>query len=768
MIKQFRLDPAAVFLILFFTAVLIYYKTFAFPFHFDDGFNIVENYKLRDLSNFWPPSGTRYMGYLSFALNYHFHQLDVFGYHLVNLSIHIVNGFFVWWLVLLTFKTPQMEGSDVSSRQKNFVALLSALIFISHPIQTQAVTYIVQRFTSLATFFYLLSLILYVHARLSFQVNSMRTWLYYVMSVICAILAMKTKEISFTLPIVVALYEFIFFKSAGSGFTASNLRRYYMLIPLLFTLLIIPLGLRGMDKGIGDLLGELREMAQETEKIPRFSYLLTQFRVIVTYLRFLVLPLNQNLDYDYPIYHSFTPTVFLSLLFILLIVGFALYLIYLSRVRNRELKLISIGIFWFFITLSVESSLIPIRDVINEHRLYLPSIGLIIAFSLITFLTFNYVKRKFSVLMTDYLLILMVVLPLSAATHNRNLVWGSDVTLWKDVVRKSPNKARGHYNLGHAYHQQGQLTDAIKEYKAALQFKPDHPGTHNNLGLAYYNQGRLEDAMMEYSTALQLKPDFPDAHLNLGLVYYNQRRVDEAIREYDIALQLKPDHPGVHNNLGLVYHQQGRLEEAIREYITAIRLQPDYPEAHNHLGLAYFQQGRLEEAIQEYKAAIKLKTDFSEARNNLGLVYHQQGRLEEAIQEYKTATRIKPQFAVAHYRLGLVYHQQERLEEAIQEYNTAIRIKPQFPEAYNNLGLVYSQQRRLEDAMQTYQVALNLNPNYLEAHYNLGNVYRLMGLPDAATKQFQIVLELRPDFVPAKKALDSLRVESHRMKQKSD
>jgi hypothetical protein len=141
---------ALVFFILAVTALLIYSNTFSSPFQFDDKSNIVDNYKLRDLSNFWPPSGTRYVGLLSFALNYHFGGLDVFGYHIINIIIHIINGFLVWSLVVLSFKTPAMERASVNPQLKYFIALAASLIFITHPVQTQAVTYIVQRFASLA------------------------------------------------------------------------------------------------------------------------------------------------------------------------------------------------------------------------------------------------------------------------------------------------------------------------------------------------------------------------------------------------------------------------------------------------------------------------------------------------------------------------------------------------------------------------------------------------------------------------------------------
>src|SRR3972149_9196458 len=247
------------------TTLVIYSNTFSVPFLFDDTPNITENHKIRFLSNFLSFSGTRYIGELSFALNYYFGELEVFGYHLVNIIIHITNGILVLWLVNLIFKTPGMRRAVISPQSGSLIALTASLIFVSHPIQTQAVTYIVQRLASLATLFYLLSVVLFLKWRLSSGFGY-RVALY-VLSLFSIVLAMKTKEMSFTLPFIIILCEFVFFRD--------RLRRIYFLIPYLLTLLIIPLTIMdiGSDKPVGDIVGDLSEAAQETDYISRGAYL---------------------------------------------------------------------------------------------------------------------------------------------------------------------------------------------------------------------------------------------------------------------------------------------------------------------------------------------------------------------------------------------------------------------------------------------------------------------------------------------------------------
>jgi hypothetical protein len=377
--------------------IIIYSNTFDASWHFDDHTAIVENYGIRDLRKTALNIGaSRWIGFTSLALNYHSGKLDVFGYHLVNTCIHLISAILVYFLVLLTFKTPYLKETKIS-HYKASLSLASALIFVAHPIQTQAVTYIVQRFTSLATLFYLLSLVLFVKARLQ-NLGGKRFYspshlACYLGSVLAAFLAMKTKEITITLPAIILLYEFCFFTPS----LRLLVKKLLYLTPLLLTFFIIPfsrygIGLFGISGGtfigiaeVGDVIGDA---TQETTAISRTDYLLTQFNVIVTYIRLLFFPVNQNLDYDYPISRTpFEFPTFFSFLFLASIVVFGIFMFKRSR-------LISFGIFWFFITLSVESSIIPIRDVIFEHRVYLPSVGFVIFLTVVIYQMMEQIKIK--------------------------------------------------------------------------------------------------------------------------------------------------------------------------------------------------------------------------------------------------------------------------------------------------------------------------------------------------------------------------------------
>jgi len=590
-----------VFFILCLLATLIYSNTFSSSFHFDDNTRIVDNPEIKHLSNFLDFSGNRYVGYLSFALNYHFGGLNVFGYHLVNLLIHITNGFLVYLLVLFLFKTPPMQTfpsaqSSPSSLLGNptWIAFGAALLFVVHPIQTQAVTYIVQRFASLATLFYLLAVVLYLKWRLM-QTGERYRFLWYMGALISTILGMKTKEITFTLPFILVLIEFVFF-----GLPLR--KRWLSLIPFLMTLSIIPLSLPSLEGGF----------AQPTEKISRIDYLFTQFRVIVTYLRLLVFPVNQNLDYEYTIYHSlFQTEVLLSFLFLFSLFAISVYLCFSRRTVPLNLRLVGFGFLWFFVTISIESSIVPLGRVLFEHRLYLPSVGFLFAGSVVL-LGGSYRRQIFGGSIVG-----VMVLILCIATYQRNLIWKDEISLWSDVVKKSPNNSLGHNNLGMALGLQGKIVEAVTHYKQALKIRPSYGDAHNNLGVALASQGSFEQAMTHYKMALKFNSGLVDAHNNLGVALASQGKREEAINHYHQALGIKPDFAKAHNNLGIAFDDQGQYEKAVFHLSQAVRFKSDYAKAHNNLGVVYLKVGQVNEAIKEFKIAIDLDPRFSGAKKNL-------------------------------------------------------------------------------------------------------------------------------------------------------
>jgi len=592
--------------------LIAYSNTFGAPFQFDDQPNIVDNPIIKNLGNFITSSKgyvfnpRRFIGYLSFALNFHFGGLSVTGYHAVNLAIHIVSAILVYFLVALTLRTPVFQPSNPPTLR--YVALFSALLFVAHPIQTEAVTYIVQRLASLAAMFYLLSVVMYIKARITGD----RSWVmghgkglrrlpitYYLLpitSLLSAVLAMMTKETAFTLPVIIVLYEFVFFKS-------SLKKKLLLMIPILCTMLIIPITIIGTNRPLGEIIADVSERFRLQSSLPRWDYLMTQMRVITTYIRLLFLPVYQNLDYNYPVYHSlFQIPVFLSLVFLSLILGTGVYMIIISSTSSRfsglfsrftihdsrPFRLIGFGILWFFITLSVESSIIPIADVIFEHRLYLPAAGAFIAITASAFSIAGNVPSGQKVTERTIVIVMsLIIIALSGATFARNVVWGDRVKLWEDVVRKSPGNLMAHNNLVAELLEKKLYDRAITESRISLLMSPNNVDGHYNLGVIYQALNKFDAAVEEYMTAIKLKPDYVRAHLNLGAVYtqpFNQ--YGKAEKEFLTAVNLMPDLPEAHFNLGYIYYKKGQTEKARKELTTALNLRPDYEKARQLLKAA--------------------------------------------------------------------------------------------------------------------------------------------------------------------------------------
>ncbi len=679
---------------------IVYSNTFHAPFVFDDERQIVENPVIRDVANFFSNSTgydynpRRFIGYLTLALNYKLGGMDVTGYHIFNVSVHIVNALLVYALLSLTFKTEYMKRSSLSS-SSGLISFFTAALFLAHPLQTEAVTYIVQRLTSLSTMFYLTALCLYVKWRLLRESGRPKVGKglpLYILSLGSIVLAMKTKENAFTLPFILVLYEFFFFRMPAR-------KRLPFLLPILLTLLIVPLSMVNLGKPLGETLSDVSQVTRAQTEVSRWDYLLTQFRVIMTYIRLLILPIKQNLDYDYPVYRSFfMPPVFLSFLALLALFGLGVFLFQRSSRDNSgkraEFRLISFGIFWFFLTLSVESSVIPIADVIFEHRLYLPSVGFIGAsVAGLTLVRDRMAYKKTLIAAAFVPLMAAIVLLLGWATFSRNALWNDARTLWQDVVNKSPSKARAHYNLGRVYEVKGDSEEAVRQYEIALGLEPALVPALVNLGNIYGSQQRAEEAMSLFRRATELDPDDVLAHSNLGVVYAKKGWSTEAVSEFKAALRIRPGDAAAHNNLANVYSDSGYLDDAVREYVAAINAKPDFSEAYNNLGLVYARQGLLGAAARAFEMAIHLQPGFFEAHSNLGKVYLKQGNAEGATQEYLTALGLRPEDAEAHANLGVAYLSQERLGDALKEFQAVLNIVPGDDNARHYLEIIEKRMR---------------------------------------------------------------------------
>jgi tetratricopeptide (TPR) repeat protein len=522
--------PVALVIVL---ALLAYSNSFTSAFVFDDIQHVRDNLRIRDLGallswNGYLPLRHRFVGYLTFALNYALGNLEVAEYHVVNFCIHAINCGLVYALVVLAFRTPRLRSSALAGSAQA-IAFFAAALFATHPIQTQAVTYIVQRFTSLAALFYLLAVVLFLRWRLHREAGdasrTARVALYSGV-LLSAVLGMKTKEIAFTLPIALILCEVSFFEPGAW-------RKRLFLLPIAATMLVIPLTYLG-GLPVESAAGASANVAEATRvqsTISRLDYLLTQAPVLVTYLRLLVWPTGQNLDHDIRVAHRLVEARVLGSGLLLVTLAALAWSLYRRTASGRVTieagwRLVGFGVVWSFLALAVESSFVPIVDVINEHRVYLPAAGLFAGVATALALAMRRVHAR-STARVVVVSAVIVSAVLAVASICRNRVWANDITLWSDAAQKSPNKARPHLNLGTALAVAGRLEEGTRELRRAVEIEPDFY-SRTQLGAALLALGRFPEAEPELREAVRLKPADPEALFNLGMALMRTSRAEEA------------------------------------------------------------------------------------------------------------------------------------------------------------------------------------------------------------------------------------------------
>lgn len=727
-------------LVFFTLGFLIYSNTFESPFVFDDTLRIVENPAIRmdrlTFQNLWnaafgkQSARSRPIGNISFALNYYFHQYEPAGYHIVNIIIHIINGILLWLFLKKTLNLKSVRSEFITGE---WIALLAAFLWLANPVQAQSVTYIVQRLNSLAAMFFLLSFLCYLNGRLAPE-KKMR-WTWFLGAALGWLLALGCKQNTATLPFFILLYEWYFFQDLNVDWLKRNLKYVLILLAVFIIIVFIFLGTKPLDRlaSIGDYADKEFTLAERV---------MTQWRVVIYYLSLIFYPnpSRLNLDYDFPLSYSLM-NPYTTLLSLIAISGLIILAVFLAKKQ----RLISFCIFWFFGNLVIESSFIPLA-IIFEHRTYLPSMlmGLIPVI-----LLYRYIKPQWLAVGAGCALILVC----ADWTFERNKAWRNGLTLWSDIVAKSPNKARPYANLGVAQKDQNLTDQAYQSFRKALQLNPNIDEAHFNLAIILEERGNTDEAIAHYRKAVEIKPDFVKAHNNLGAAYLRQNKLDEAVVHLRKALQLDPNFAPAYNNMGLAHVKQGKLDEAVENYLRALQLNPKLAEAQFNLGHALLMQGKAEQATMRFQKALQLDPDHAEAHNNLGGQLLNQGKLNEALEHLNRAISINPELAEAHNNVGIILIQQGDPAAAISHFQEAVRINPDFEQANNNLQRALAIRDSRDAEIGAVQKELDARPDDPGLHFKMGNLYLGKNELSKAVVEFEKALTLRPEFPEAQNNL---------------
>ena len=764
-------------------ALAAYANTFHAPFTFDDVSSIGDNPSILHL---WPLSGPlspppgwgftvsgRPVLNLTLAINYAISGFDVWSYHLFNLVIHVLAGLTLFGIVRRTLA--RLDGSSVgrglsptglsptkqvssgakpvSDVKPNLLALAIALLWTLHPLQTESVTYVIQRAESLMGLFFLLTLYGFIrgvdchvlrdngNARpatsgplghlLSDKLQGGGRGIWFALSVLACLLGMACKEVMATAPVLVLLYD--------RSFVAGNFRdawkqRRGLYLALAATWLPLAWLLAGTGGNRGGTMGF-------DPGISWSGYWLTQFEAVTRYLGLAFWPHPLVFDYGKPLVRPLAE-IWWQAIVVLALLSLTIW----ALVRKPRC-----GFFgaWFFAILAPTSLVPGAIQMIVEHRMYL-SLAAVIAFVVgVASLRFHprLVAGAGAVL----------ALAAGVVTWQRNAVYGSERTLWEDTVARRPANARAQNNLGLSYYHLGRFDDAIARYRESLRLDPTVANTHYNLGLAFMHSGRLAEAVAPFEEAVRILPYYFYAHQNLGVVLTKLGRPQEALAHFAEALRFDPSPAETHLHFGVALAELGRWREAADHYAQALRVNPRYAEAQSNWGVALFHLNSSAAAIEHFDEALRLKPDAPDVHFNLGLALASLGRTADAAAHYAEAVRLNPAHPEARLNLGIALGQAGRLAEAIGHLEQAARLRPDWPEAHTNLATALVQTGRLPEALSHYEAALRLRPDDARAHYNVGYALLASGRSFEARQQFESALKIQPDLAVARDMLRRLQ-----------
>jgi len=610
------------------------------------------------------------------------------------------------------------------------IGFFTALIWLVHPVNTQSVTFIVQRMNSMAAMFYMLSLLCYIRGR-TIQLASptsnnqhknpwIKPWIYFSCCVISGLIALASKQNTAMLPVFIFLYEWFFFQDLNWDWLKAKLLWIVCIIFMMTAIAAVYLKTGSKSLALYSI---------QNFTLPQ--RLLTESRVLVYYfsLIFFPHPSRLNLDYDYPISTSLiSPPTTLMCLFVL--AGLAT----LGVISAKKNRLLSFSILWFFGNLAIESSFIGLAPIF-EHRIYLPSMMIICLFVM---LLFRYVKVK----QIGYGIVFIAVVVLSTWTFQRNMVWQDAVTFWHDCIKKSPNKANPYDNLGYVLLEKKDFDQAISYLKTAIRINPDYAEAHYNLGVAYQATGQTQKAIDNYLKTIQEEPYFAQAYCNLGHLFYEKKNYQEATRYLQQALKISPDLAEAHNSLGLVLKSQNRPDQAIAHFQAALAANPELVAADINIGTLLTAQGKTGKAMAYYSKALTLDPDNIQLHNNIGNILAKQGRFDEAIKHYTRALEINPKQIITLNNMGNALLAIGKYDEAIRQYQAALSIDPKFKNALYNLAMVYAVKKDYAKSIDAFKRILTLEPKNAVAAYDIACIYSRQNKKEEAVKWLKKAVDM--------------------------
>lgn len=638
--------------------LLAYANAWRAPFVFDDKTNLAANRALQS-GSFWSfvasePEDTgstlagRPVARLSFGVNRLLAWHSPASYRAGNVIIHLACALLLAGVFRRIARS--VGHGKWSERESVLLAWSAAALWALHPLQTAAVTYVVQRVEALATLGIVASCYCFLRSLESAQPRRWQT-----LAVIAATTAAGTKETAVVAPILVWLLD----RAVGAGGFSRALRmrpQFYGALAATWVLLVVLVTNSGGRGGTAGFDGG----------VSAWRYLLTQTEAVATYLRLAVFPAPQVFDYGMGLARDLSD-VWLSAGVMLILLGGVAAGIWRQKWWGAAGA-------WFFVCLAPTSSVVPVvSQTIAEHRAYL---ALAAIAAVAVFGSARWWGVRWTIVGAAGL-----ALVLAGVTALRNTTYGSELALWGDAVVKCPENARARVNYALALEAADRREDALHQLNLAIRTEPTSADAHFNRGVMLSALGRREEARAAYRRTIELRPDYAEARNNLGTLALNESDWPVAATEFKAAIQVRPRYAEAHNNLSVALLELHRASEAISAAERAVAIDPDFALAHYNLGNALIEAGRTSDAREAFRRAVALDPENCDARNNLGNALADSGHLREALEQYDAALARRPTLLPALRNSAAILAHEGRFSESLRRYERVLALQPADAEA---------------------------------------------------------------------------------------
>ena len=684
--------------------------------------------------------------WLSHMLDCQIYGLNPRGHHFTSILFHIVNSI----LLFLIFR--RMTKAIWESA---FVAILFAI----HPLHVESVAWVAERKDVLSTFFWMLTMGAYM---LYVENPNVRR---YLLAVLLFALGLMAKPMLVTLPFVLFLLDYwplnrlqakqcavnntlkeeaktgkisqkSKIKKTVSSHEAQKLnfqwaaisRLIYEKIPFLLLSLISCILTVYAQQQLIQPLGAFPLSVRVGNALISYSH----------YLIHMIWPFKLALFYPHPITLSLWQ-VMASCIFLVAVSSLAI-------VTIQRFHYFAAGWFWYMGTLLPVIGIIQVAtQAMDDRYTYIPLIGIFIVIAWGTGDIMQRWKYKYKQVMLA-LAGGIIVSILLITTWMQAGYWKNSVTLYQHALNVTTKNDLMHYNMGVVLFEQGEITEAIDHYTAAIAIDPYYVDAHLNLGDAWNKRGESDKAREHYAMVLNIEPQHLKAHLRLGNNFFEENKIEEAITHFSNAVKLDSGSAYGHIRLGDAFAASGQWDNAVKCYLEALAIEPDNASIYYNLGNVYYKSGNVEEAVEYYSKALIISPSLKEGHNNLGNALMRSGRIKEAIDHFRESLRIDPDFDVASINLKKALLVLQEIDASIINSENGLKIEPQNPKLYYNLGNSYFMKGDFDNAIKHFKNALSIDPNLVRALNNLSIIYMKMSRYGEAIEEFKKLVQRQPDF----------------------